>query len=218
MGHFENWPKILQNFRKAVFREVTHGLFTFSFLSLLAVHELCGRREWLKSTCKLKMLCKNSLINWPRKFQLDCYMCSITILRKIILTIPNLLIIKKKSLAHAENTVPLNSGPSKSNIIFAQICTEPLRHMKSGFMIRLMSEQLKQIIEQFQTEYILADTPRLGRAHTLSYDDRTKITEHVKENPGMSERLLLKNSATRVKWQQRSLLASSSGLFSSSGT
>ncbi len=29
----------------AVFREVTHALFTFSFLSLLAVHELHGRRS-----------------------------------------------------------------------------------------------------------------------------------------------------------------------------
>ncbi len=35
---------MLQNIQKAVFREVTHGLFTFSFLSLLAVHELHGRR------------------------------------------------------------------------------------------------------------------------------------------------------------------------------
>ncbi len=49
LWHFENWQKILQNFRKAVFREVTHGLFTFSFSSLLAVHELQGRRAsaWL---------------------------------------------------------------------------------------------------------------------------------------------------------------------------
>ncbi len=34
----------MQNFRKAIFQEVTHGLFTFSFLSLLAVHELYGPR------------------------------------------------------------------------------------------------------------------------------------------------------------------------------
>ncbi len=33
----------MQNFRKAVFLEVTNGLFTFSFLSLLTVHELHGR-------------------------------------------------------------------------------------------------------------------------------------------------------------------------------
>ncbi len=46
MWHLENWQKILQNFRKTVFREVTHGLFTFSFLSLLAVHELHGWRVW----------------------------------------------------------------------------------------------------------------------------------------------------------------------------
>ncbi len=32
--------KLTHNFRKTVFREVTNGLFTFSFLSLLAVYEL----------------------------------------------------------------------------------------------------------------------------------------------------------------------------------
>ncbi len=42
MWRLENWQKILQNFRMAVFQEVTPGLFTFT-LSLLAVHELRGR-------------------------------------------------------------------------------------------------------------------------------------------------------------------------------
>ncbi len=43
-----NWRRILQNFRKAVFRAVTHGLFTFSFLSPLAVHELHSPRSGSK--------------------------------------------------------------------------------------------------------------------------------------------------------------------------
>ncbi len=42
MWHLENWQKILQNFQKPVLWEITHGLFTISFLSLLAVHELHG--------------------------------------------------------------------------------------------------------------------------------------------------------------------------------
>ncbi len=46
LWHLENWQKILQNFGKAVFWEVRHGLFTFSFLSLLAVHSFHGRRVY----------------------------------------------------------------------------------------------------------------------------------------------------------------------------
>ncbi len=52
MWYLENWQNILQNYRKVVFREVTHGLFTFSFLSLKAVHELHGRRVTVNNTSK----------------------------------------------------------------------------------------------------------------------------------------------------------------------
>ncbi len=50
---------------------------------------------------------------------------------------------------------------------------------------------MKQIIEQFQMEYTLADALninalRLGKPHTLSDGNRTKITEHADENSGMS--------------------------------
>ncbi len=45
---------------------------------------------------------------------------------------------------------------------------------------------IKQIIEQFQMEYMLADAPRSGRLHALSDDDRTKIIEYADENPYMS--------------------------------
>ncbi len=52
---------MLQNFRKAVFEGVTRGLFTFSFLSLLAVRELhfrkCGMFYSLYQEYELKILC-----------------------------------------------------------------------------------------------------------------------------------------------------------------
>ncbi len=45
---------------------------------------------------------------------------------------------------------------------------------------------MKRITEQFQTEYTLAEEPWLGKPHTLSDNDRTKIREHTDENSGMA--------------------------------
>ncbi len=64
MLHLENWQKILQNFRKTVFWEVTHGLFTFSLLSLLAVHELHGRSLFLFSVQVQDLGKVHSLGSW----------------------------------------------------------------------------------------------------------------------------------------------------------
>ncbi len=44
---------------------------------------------------------------------------------------------------------------------------------------------VKWIIEWFQMEYTLANTPRLGRPQSLSDDDRTKIREYADVNPDM---------------------------------
>ncbi len=45
---------------------------------------------------------------------------------------------------------------------------------------------MKQIVEQFRMKYTLANALRLGRPHAFSDNDRTKITEHADENPGVS--------------------------------
>ncbi len=58
---------------------------------------------------------------------------------------------------------------------------------------------MKWIIKWFQMEYMLVSTPRLGRPHTLSDDDRTNIVEHTNKHPSMSCAVLLTYSATRAK-------------------
>ncbi len=45
---------------------------------------------------------------------------------------------------------------------------------------------MKAIIERFQAEYTHTNALRLGRPHALIDDNRTKITEHMDKNPGMS--------------------------------
>ncbi len=46
-------------------------------------------------------------------------------------------------------------------------------------------------------KYLLADAPRLVRPHALLDKDRTKITEHPHENPGMSAHHVAQELRTR---------------------
>ncbi len=47
---------------------------------------------------------------------------------------------------------------------------------------------IQQVVERFQTSYMLKNEPRLRRPHTLSDDDRTELREHTEEHPGTSAR------------------------------
>ncbi len=47
-------------------------------------------------------------------------------------------------------------------------------------------KKMQQVVEQFQTAYIHEDEPRSGRPSNLSKADRTKLKEHINENPGTS--------------------------------
>ncbi len=47
---------------------------------------------------------------------------------------------------------------------------------------------IQRVVERFQTAYTLEDEPTLGRPHTLSDDDQTKLREHMEEHPGTSAR------------------------------
>ncbi len=61
---------------------------------------------------------------------------------------------------------------------------------------------MQQVVEQFQTAYILEDEPRSGRPCNLSKADHTKLKEHMDENPGLRS-TLLKNLVTNVKQYAR---------------
>lgn len=47
---------------------------------------------------------------------------------------------------------------------------------------------IQRVVERFQNAFTLEDETRSGRPRALSADDRTKLREHVDENPGISAR------------------------------
>ncbi len=59
---------------------------------------------------------------------------------------------------------------------------------------------VQRVLERFQTAYTLEDEPRLGRPHTLSYDDRTELREHMEEHPGTSARRAAQQLGHKHKW------------------
>ncbi len=61
-----------------------------------------------------------------------------------------------------------------------------LRYIQKKFKEMPDLKTMQQVVEQFQTAYILEDEPRSGRPCDLSKADQTKLKEHMDENLGTS--------------------------------
>ncbi len=127
----------------------------------------CTETEWPKSPRKLKMLGKNSLINLFRKFQLGYHTCSITILRKTTLKIPNCFKIKKMSDPLSKHHILEQQAFIVEHYFRSKSYRTTLWLYKEWFHDTADVRTMKWIIEWFQMDNTVANAPNLGRPHAL---------------------------------------------------